>query len=97
MLTSSRSGYRSSFRLCLVHLAVIINVCTKEARKLDENADGQVPAHEARNRMPLPYYTIISAIVLFTLSVGFETYENMEVNKPPEKASSRNSMPKHIT
>jgi hypothetical protein len=46
-------------------LAVIINIChTKEARKLGENADGQVPAHEAINRMPLSFKAIIAALVL---------------------------------
>jgi hypothetical protein len=48
------------------------------ARKLDEKADDEVPAHEARNRMPLPYYAVIAALVLFTMNIGYEKFKDMD-------------------
>jgi hypothetical protein len=49
------------------------------ARIIDENAEEENPVCEARNRVPLPSYAIIVVVVLFTLNVGYETYEDMDI------------------
>ena len=50
----------------------------KKAPQRGEGAENEKNEDVARHWMPLAYYVIMIAIVLFGINVGYETYEDMD-------------------
>jgi hypothetical protein len=77
-LSLAMLGYRSSWSDSSFMFDSYNNMPIKKAPQRGEGAENEKNEDVARHRMPLAYYVIMIAIVLFGINVGYETYEDMD-------------------